>query len=38
MQSINLIEFDRYAKELDKLGLTEKARIIDDYVSYKLVG
>ena len=37
MSSVNLIEFDQYAKYLDKIGLTEEARIIDEYVTYRIV-
>ena len=35
--AVNLIEFDEYSKFLDKLGFSEEARIIDEYVTYRIV-
>jgi hypothetical protein len=35
--ALDLIEFNNYGKYLEKLGLSEEARIIDEYVSYRLV-
>jgi len=37
-QVINLIEFNEFAKHLKSIGLSEKARLINDYVTYKIVG